>query len=468
MIVPDVRVHRALALCALCGGLAGVAAPSGAARADPLPTLREALGDPDGLTIGVSIRTRYEAIENQFRPGLAQSSDALLLQTSLHVEQDTGPVRIGGEILDSRAYGGDTGSSLSTSEVDALAITQAYLGFDLGQALGKGSATTFQAGRFTMDIGSRRLVARNRFRNTVNTFSGFRADWKAAGGQSVTAFYTLPVERLPDDQEDILDNHVQMDSQSFALTFWGTHATTPLPISGARLEAYFYALDEEDRPDTATRNRHLRTPGVRLVRLPRPGLIDFDVEGAYQFGNIRASTAATAQQLDVSAYFVHAELGYGSAAGWKPRLAVQLDVASGNKGDGSYNRFDTLYGARRFEFGPSSLFGALGRSNIRSAGGMLEAKPDARTVLATGYRAAWADSTQDSFSTTRVSDSSGEVGHFAGHQIEVRASYWLIPKVCQVEAGGAVLFQGDFLKNASSANGYGDPRFAYFSTIVNF
>ncbi|MCJ2181974.1 alginate export family protein [Novosphingobium sp. 1949] len=472
MIESTHRAWRAPFACALPAGLflvcASPALAQSTAASGSAPTLQGALGDPDGLTIKGTVRARYEAIDNQFRPGLDRNSDALLLQTDLQIEYDTGPVRVGTEITDSRAYGGGTGSSLSTTEVNALAVTQAYLAFDLGSALGAGSTTTFEAGRFTMDLGSRRLSARNSYRNTINAFTGFRADWKGAKGQKFTAFYTMPVVRLPDDQDGILDNDVHADSQSFDLTFWGAFASTPIAGGAATLETYFYGLDENDTPDTATTNRHLRTPGARLHRAAKAGTIDFDIEGAYQFGNVRASKSASAARLDVSAYFAHGELGYTFASGWAPRVAFELDVASGNKGGGSYNRFDTLYGARRFEFGPTSLYGALGRNNIRSIGLLASAKPSKRLALTGMYRAAWADSVDDSFASTKVSDTSGDVGRFAAHQIEARASYWLVPKVLQVEAGGAVLIDGDFLKHASGATGNGDTRYGYASATVHF
>ncbi|MBT0668273.1 alginate export family protein [Novosphingobium profundi] len=468
MLPVHLRAPRALCLAATASGLLALSTHPALAQQTSAPTLQNALGDPEGLTVEGSVRARYEAIDNQFRPGKADSRDALLLQTDLKIAYDTGPVEIGGEVTDARAYGGGKGSSLATTEVDALDITQAYLRFNLGSALGEGTRTSLEAGRFTMDMGSRRLVARNRFRNTINAFSGFRADWKGKDGQVLSAFYTMPVTRLPSDQASILDNEIKMDTQSFDQTFWGGFASSPVKMGGAHVEAYFYALDEEDSPGTATKNRHLRTAGGRFMRPPKPGTFDFDFEGAYQFGNTRLGTSASAARADVSAYFAHGELAYQATSGWKPRLALELDVASGNKGGGSYNRFDTLYGARRFEFGPTSLYGALGRNNIRSAGAMLKLFPSKRILLATMYRAAWADSTEDSFSSTSVTDASGEAGRFAGHQIEGLATWWAVPKVLQIETGATYLIRGDYLKNASSANGYGDTLYGYVSAQVNF
>src|SRR3546814_4795320 len=68
----------------------------------------------------------------------------------------------------------------------------------------------------------------------------------------------------------------------------------------------------------------------------------------------------------------------------------------------------------------------------------------------------------------RISDWSSDVcssdllsGKFAGHQIEARARYWLVPKLLRLDVGGAVLINGRFLKDAPNANGYGDVKYGY-------
>jgi len=147
--------------------------------AKPAPySLQAAIGDPDALTVTGSARIRYEAIGNQFRPGLDRNSDAVLLQATLAAEYRAGPVRIGAELDDSRVYFAGPGSSVSTSEVNTLEPVQAYLALDLGSALGKGANASRKAGRFTRDLGSRRLVARNNFRNTTNALTGIEGDWR--------------------------------------------------------------------------------------------------------------------------------------------------------------------------------------------------------------------------------------------------------------------------------------------------
>ena len=119
----------------------------------------------------------------------------------------------------------------------------------------------------------------------------------------------------------------------------------------------------------------------RLRRAPAANLIDYEVEGAWQGGSTRLS-AAPGPRVPVPAGFFHAEAGWTSGAGWRPRVSAMFDYASGDGGNStSYGRFDALYGARRLDFGPLSLFGPIGRANVLSPGIRLEAAPSKRLDL---------------------------------------------------------------------------------------
>jgi hypothetical protein len=441
--------------------LALAARPALADTPDKAWTLEEALGNPEGLRISASIRARYAALHDQFRPGLDRNDDLVTIRTDVFAEYDTGPIRIGGELADSRAYFGDPGSSIGTGEVNALEPIQAYVGADFGPALGNGTSTSLDAGRFVLDFGSRRLVARNEFPNTTTAFTGAKLEWRGKAKERLTLFYTYPQQRLPDDKPSLLDNEVRLDREADDLIFWGGFFSHPKIVDAANLELYFYALDEDDTVKTATRDRHLFTPGFRLFRDPAAGKLDYQLEYAYQFGHVSTGTAAGAPRQDVSGHTLHAELGYQFAGAWQPRLSVFYDFGSGDKPGGKYTRFDGLYGSRTSDWGPGALYGPLGRSNISSPGFRLEAKPSGRLDGFVAYRAAWLANSQDSFASTGVRDAAGASGKFAGHQIWARARYWLIPKMLRFETGGAVLLNGRFLRNAPKANGFGDTIYGY-------
>ncbi|NWK98910.1 alginate export family protein [Sphingobium lactosutens] len=457
---PFLRARRSVAMGLTALALSGAPAMAGTA-------LHDALGAPDELTIKGMVRSRVEGIDGQFRPNMAESDFLWSLKTTLLVDYDGGPLRIGGELWDARGYGEKQSSSAGTSEINALELIQAYVGFDV--ALSDKANAALTAGRFTMDIGSRRLVGRQTFRNTTNGFTGANLVVNGKGGDRLVLFWTLPQIRLPEDHDGIFDNGVKWDKESSALQFFGGSLTKG-GVLGGTLELYAYGLKEEDRADRLTRNRRLWTPGLRAWRKPRAGQVDYDLEAAYQFGKTRATTRATdLTDMNVSAWLVHAEAGRTWPAKWQPRLSVDFDLATGDKGNArSYNRFDTLYGPRRFDFGPTGLYGPVHRYNVVSGGVRLEAKPGKSSDVMAMYRALWLESKADSFSATNVKDGAGDSGRFAGHQFEARLRRWLIPDLLRVDTGLAYLVKGRFLTDAANAPRTGDTRYGYVDLYLEF
>ncbi len=447
-----------LVVLAAATGMAAVPAP---AAAQP-GVLAAAIGAPSDLTITATVRVRAETIANQFRPAPAGDDSALSIRSALAAEYDAGPVRFGGEIWDVRAYGQSRTSSFTANDINALELVQAHAKIELGGAGRSAGAGLLTLGRFTLDLGGRRLVARNRFRNTTNGFTGAIAAWTTPSGASLLGFWAMPQIRLPDDIAGIRANRIVRDRETTHLQLFGGHVTLP-DIWGGTLETYVFRLAETDSDDRPTRNRRLWTPGFRLFAAPAAGKWDHDAEAVYQFGKVRRTAAASDQaDLAVSAWFVHAEAGYTFASGWKPRLALLFDGASGDAGQpGRYTRFDTLFGARRADVGPTGLFGAIGRANLVSPGARLDLVFSKRSDAQFSYRAAWAQSARDAFSFTGVRDATGRSGAFAGHQIDARLRHWLVPGLLQAEAGSAVLIKRGLLRAAPNAPGSGDALYGY-------
>lgn len=412
------------------------------------------------LEASAEVRVRVEAIDGQFRPGIVQSDLAVLTRVLASAEYDAGPIRIGGELIDARSFFERRGSSVSTTEVDALEPIQAYLATDISDR------AKLTAGRFTLNLGSRRVIARNAFRNTINVFTGANL---VLGGKEAgaTVFWAVPPARLPDESERLRDNAAELDRERGSPRLWGAwgHAT----FFGSTGEAYLYRLAEQDSPDILTRNRHLWTMGVRLFRAPHAGAWDHDLEGAYQWGRARQSTAVTdLVDRQVAAGFFHGEGGYTFANGWQPRPALGFDYGSGDGSSSRYTRFDTLYAARGFDFGPTSYYGALTRANIVSPFARLDLKPSKRADAQGTLRPLWLASTTDSFANTGVRDPAGRASSWAGVQVDARIRRSLIPDRLRAGAGFALLFKGRFLHGAANAPGDGDTHYGYLELTANF
>lgn len=418
--------------------------------------LSDAMGASSWFSFKGEIRTRYETQDEQFRAGREGSDQVLAIRSSLLMEADLAPAQITAEILDARQFLADSGSALDTTTVNTLELLQAHLEWDLG-ALARGRQH-LRLGRETVNLGNRRLMARNAFRNTINAFTGADWRWETKDGLSMRAMWLLPNQRQPDDLTSLQDNDSAFDDQDFDLQFWALYATLPLPPVRAELELYTFGLHESG---SGTRHRQLYTPGFRLVRKPVKGQVDFEAESALQLGT--SSSAANGPALNHQAFFLHLSLGYTSALPWQPRLGLAYDYASGdqNPEDGENNRFDTLYGARRFEYGPTGSYGAIARSNLSSPEIRLDCKPATNTEFMIAHRGIWLDSEKDAWTAAGVRDASGRSGSFVGQQLEARLRWDAIPGNLRLETGIAQLFPGSFQESAPNGNP-ADTTYAYF------
>ena len=116
----------------------------------------------------------------------------------------------------------------------------------------------------------------------------------------------------------------------------------------------------------------------------------------------------------------------------------------------------------------AGLYNAVGRANIVATGLRVEATPSKHIDAFAAYRPLWLASRFDSFSTTGVRDASGYSGRFAGHQIEARVRYWLIPKRFRLEWNGLLLAKGRFLRDAPNAPPGGDTLYNSLNATISF
>lgn len=432
--------------------LALASAAAGPAMAQDGPwKLHDAVGAPDALKLTGSFRARYENLDNTFRTG--DDSDSLVsLRTLIFAEYDTGNYRFGGELQDSRAYRGTVNGAAGAGEVNALEPIQAYVARDFAAPFGAGSEASLLFGRTTLNLGSRRLVAADDFRNATNGYTGLRFDAKTANGFATTLIYAMPQIRLPDDKASVLDNEVKLDHESLDQVLWGGLVSKSLGKGKPLLEASFYGFDEKDAPGRATRDREFFTAGLRAIQDPAVGAFDYEAEVMHQWGDISASTAANAANLDVSASFYHLDAGYSFKGPWKVRASVEYDHVSGEDSKASYGRFDTLFGMRSADFGPSGIYAAIGRANIKTIGLRVEANPTKRLNAHIVYRGMWAESQTDTFSTTGVRAPVGYTDDYAGENIETRIRYWVIPDDIRLDVNGVLLLKSPWFDDVNRDN----------------
>ena len=233
-----------------------------------------------------------------------------------------------------------------------------------------------------------------------------------------------------------------------------------------------FGIHERDSEEYQTSNRNFVTPGFRILRTPALGLIDFEIESVVQVGTSR-QTSLVDDLTDLShrAFFAHLALGYTLPGVLHPRLVVQYDHATGDEDptDDSNGTFDTLYGARRFEYGPTGIYGAFARSNVTSPGLRIEMAPRPEVEGFIGYRSVWLAQARDTWTTTGVVDLDGLSGRHLGHQIEGRCRWHILPANMRFETGFAHLWLGHFPRNApNGAPNPTNPTFIYTQLTVSF
>jgi len=427
---------------------------------------------PEWLSLALQQRTRYETLTHQFRSGASGSDQVLSLRTLTQATLRLHPEwKIQLEFQDSRAEGVDSGTAMSTAIVNTAELLEANLQWLQKGLFQEGSRSLLRGGRLTMDIGTRRLVARNRFRNTKNAFTGLDWIWQARSGALVRALFTLPTIRQPSSPAALLDNEVVFDKETFDRVFWGIFVSTPKLLSKDTGEFYIFGLHEQDGPGFATRNRQLITPGFRWYRLPQKGKYDYEWESVLQFGQSRATTAVTdTRNLDHIAHFHHVEAGYTFPVPWSPRLVLAFDYASGdgNPSDGRNGRFDPLFGATVFDYGPTSIHRAFIRSNITGPGAKLTVRPHPKITASIHYRAFWLASDTDVWAgNSGLRDSSGSSGSFLGHQIFLRGLWQVLANV-QLESGFTYRIDGDFQETAPNSPDQDHSFYSYASLTLSF
>lgn len=389
-------------------------------------------------------RLRYESLQNAYRAN-AHGDDSVLASQLLASLKYQGENLLGQvELEDARTWLDDSGTPLGSDDVNTLEPLQAWLGWH------DGDKWQVRVGRQTLDIGSRRLMARQRFRNTINPFDGIYGSYND-GFATWQGFYFNPVTIRPDNRQDLDHNKTHLDKESNDHVWgldWNHKGATDL-------ELYYYGTD-------SNRGRlKLSTLGFRNLNAIAANQWYYEVEAAYQFGDNG--------DLDVNAGMFHGQIGYQFDDALASRLSLLADYASGDSdpNDGKSQRFNTLFGVSRFDFGPTGIYGAFARTNIISPGVQWDFKPAIGKSAFIAYRAVWLASAHDSQSRSGLRDTSGDSGRFVGHQIEAR---WRIDlmKQLQLEIGGAYLIKGEFFRDAPSAPDDGNTSYFYTQATYKF
>jgi len=148
---------------------------------------------------------------------------------------------------------------------------------------------------------------------------------------------------------------------------------------------------------------------------------------------------------------------------WSPRILAQYDYATG----GATHSFDTLFGARRWEYGPTGIFGAFARNNINSPGYRLFLVPHRDVSVFAAHRLFWLADSTAAWQPANLVDSTGHSGDFFGHLVEV-SGRWDAHSNLALEAGWATLIKGRFARDAPGAPAPDNVNYFYVQSMLRF
>ncbi|GJL64502.1 MAG: hypothetical protein NPIRA04_31560 [Nitrospirales bacterium] len=414
--------------------------------------LKNALHLPDWMDLGLEQRTRFEVYDHPWRSSqpLGRTDPQIQQRSRLRFGLNGGALKLLFEGQDSRVHLADPGDFVNTgirNEWDILQLLVSATGENL---FGTGLRTDLHVGRLTMDFGRRRLIGRNDFRNTSNAFDGVH--WQLAKAQDwrVRAFFVEPVLR----------EETELDEQSKRSLFWGIYGESN-QVPWLHLNLYYFGLNDQ-RSSAISAQRSFSTFGLRLYEDPGKGQPDYEIESIWQAGN-RGNT-------DHFAHFQHIALGYTYDLPWSPRFLIYYDYASGDRSDNDSqdSAFDTLFGARRFEYMPTGNFGPFFRTNISSPGWRLIVIPITGWKLQLKHRVWYLANSRGAFASNGLQDTSGGSGNYLGQDVEFRAQ-WKINHNLEFDAGYVHWFKGSYFDRLPASaglplGGQKDSNFFYILT----
>ena len=391
--------------------------------------LANASSDEIAFDVSGSFRVRYESLNNPIFPtsSTAREQSNQRLSTRFIVNSTVSYQNLAAtiEIRDSRVFLDENDPTLTANQVNTLEPTQFFITYKPERESSLYEVSAIKVGRMELDYGSRRLLAKTAYRNATNSYDGIVVEARFADWQ-VHGVYVLPVSRFPTDSESLDGNERAFDKSFSERKFFGVYAASK--DNNVKLQSYW--LKEDDSEALATKNRDLYTLSVDYTQPFDNGLIT-NIEVVGQTGtSYQTASANDTVEKDVRAYML---FGYvGKQVTDNTFLRAEVDYISGDNdtSDDTISDFDTLYGVRRFDFGPTDVYQAMPRRNLKAVGLRSVSKPAKAHNIMLGYKAMWYQKAPQ------------DVDSFIGHQVEARWRYQVRPEL-RLVLGGAYLKKGE-------------------------
>jgi len=325
--------------------------------------------------------------------------------------------------LDRDLQGGRT-----TAFVDEVDLLNGFV--DVMIPLGDVASVTVRGGRQELIFGSQRLVGPGDFTQVPHTFDGGAA-FVRIGDWTITPFWTLAVPII---------NKYKFNDSTTDQHLFGIFGTGPLHLLPVNLDLYWLGVNNALATFNGTSGReHRQTLGGRTWGKIGQTNLDFEVEGAGQFGSVGSGNIAAGMFTTVLGYTV-------PIASVSPRVYLEFDYASGDsKPGGGVGTFNQLYPNGHSYLG---YIDYIGRQNIISPSAGLTTTPIRDLTLSLQQYIFWRASDRDAIYNKAggvLRPGTGTTARYVGAEIDLLATYNLTRHWLGY-AGYSRFFTGEFIR----------------------
>jgi len=402
------------------------------------------------LSLGGQVRERAEYFRHfLFGASEPKDTDAYLLSrfrlsADLHV---TPYFRMFAEGKSAFVLGRDLQGGRTTSFVNELDLLNGFA--DIVIPLGEQASVTLRGGRQELIFGAQRLVGVSDFTNAFpRTFDGGRGIIRI-GDWTISPFWAKLV---------VVDKY-QFDKSTSDTKLFGLYSTGPLPFVPVNLDVYWLSADDAGVTINATSGRERRqTIGARTWGKIGQTHLDFEIEGAGQFGTVGRG--------DVAAGMFTAVIGYTlPVPGLAARVYAEFDYASGDgKPGGRVGTFNQLQPSAHSFLGYMDL---IGRQNIVNSLVGVTVSPVRDLTLSIQQYFFWRASERDALYNKQggvLRPGTGTTARYVGAEMDLLATYDFTRHL-QGYAGYSRFFTGEFIRKTGPSR---DSDFFYTAIQYTF
>lgn len=380
------------------------------------------------LSLGVNLRERLETNDAPlFGIGSAQSDTYLIQRVEVHADAHLGQHwQFFVQLQDARAFGKNTITPVDKNPLDLEQAFATYTG--RSAAARSSSASAARRWRSTCSGSSPRATARTCGRRSMRC--GPTTSTRS-GASSRTRRSRCRTARCPRST-----TCRTATSRSAACVSSGSRSgPATCRATGRATTAATRAFSTRAAPNGATWD--VRYTGTQ-------GRFDWDVETMLQTGTVGSSS--------IRAWAVGSIAGYRLDAPWSPRVALQVDAASGDRNprDGRVGTFNPLF-PNGYYF---TLAGFTGYSNLIHVKPSVTLKPSPNLSLLGALGFQWRETTGDAVyqqGNAVVPGTAGKGGLWTGMYVQLRADWTIAANL--IGAVEAVHFQvGDAIRQAGGHN----------------